>query len=292
MTKTELSEYLDKRLSILTANEREDIKQELIQHIDMKMQNGMTESEAIESLGDIKAMVDEMLTAYNIDPEYGEKPKTDFRQKVREMLNSDFAKNVGEKANSGLTKVHSFIKSSTPQELLITLLKVFGAFLLAFFVFGIGYFAVDTAARILHAMLPSRLWFDDIVANGLRVVYVLFFAVTAVTVIGSMLGKQAENISAAAADMRPDNESSAGAKFLDIALFIIKIAVVVAMIPTLLSALGMFIVQGILLVTLFAGFPTIGLNIFCFGSILCTIAFIMLVFKLVFWKREVRTIEN
>ncbi|MBQ9605140.1 MAG: hypothetical protein IJR45_06975 [Firmicutes bacterium] len=292
MTKTELSEYLDKRLSVLTADEREDIKQELMQHIDMKVQNGMSEREAIESLGDIKAIVDEMLSAYNIDPQYGESQKADLKQKMREALNSDFAKSVGEKANSGFNMVHSFVQSSTPAEVFMALLKIFGAFLLAFIVFGIGYFAVDIAARIIHAALPSKLWFDDIVANGLRILYVLFFAVVAVTVIGSMLGKQAENISAAASEIHPDTERSKSAKVWDIVVFVIRIALVVAIIPTLISLVGMFVLQGILLVTMFTGFPTIGLNIFCFGTILCTLAFVMLVFKIVFWKKEVGKIEG
>ncbi|MBO5561768.1 MAG: hypothetical protein J6A07_08965 [Firmicutes bacterium] len=292
MTRTEFVKYLDKRLAVLNENEREDIKQELMQHIDIKIQDGMTEEEAIESFGDIHALVDEMLGAYNIDPNYGEKPKSEFKQKAKEVLNSDFAKNVSEKANDGLNKVHTFVQSSTPAEVLLAVIKVVAAFLLAFIVFGIGYFVTDAAARIVHAILPSRLWFDDIVANGLRILYVLFFAVVAITVIGSMLGKQAENITAAAKAANPGSSESTSAKFLDIAVFVIRVVVFFAILPVMLSLVGMFAVQGILLVTLFSGYPTLGLNILCFGIILCTLAFVMLVLKLVFLKKEVGKVEN
>lgn len=70
MTKNEFFKYLDKRLSVLNEKEREDIKSEYSQHIDMKIQSGKSEEEAIKDFGDIESFVDDILSAYNVDPNY------------------------------------------------------------------------------------------------------------------------------------------------------------------------------------------------------------------------------
>ena len=75
MNKKEFLDVMEKRLSMLEAQEREDMLLEYAQHIELKMQSGMSEKEAIDDFGDIDSLIAEILEAYHIDPSYGGKAK-------------------------------------------------------------------------------------------------------------------------------------------------------------------------------------------------------------------------
>lgn len=66
---TELRAYL----SILEKQEQEDILEEYAQHIDMKMQKGLSEEEAIRDFGPVKELAAEILEAYHVNPEFRRK---------------------------------------------------------------------------------------------------------------------------------------------------------------------------------------------------------------------------
>lgn len=62
----ELREYL----SILEDQEQEDILAEYTQHIDMKLQKGLSEEEAIRDFGSVKELAAEILAAYHVDSQH------------------------------------------------------------------------------------------------------------------------------------------------------------------------------------------------------------------------------
>lgn len=66
---TELREYL----SILENQEQEDILAEYAQHIDMKMQKGLSEEEAIRDFGSMEELASQILEAYHVKPEFRKK---------------------------------------------------------------------------------------------------------------------------------------------------------------------------------------------------------------------------
>ena len=70
MNKKEFLNEMEKRLSMLEAQEREDMLSEYAQHIELKMESGMSEKEAIDDFGDIDSLTAEILEAYHIDPSY------------------------------------------------------------------------------------------------------------------------------------------------------------------------------------------------------------------------------
>lgn len=70
MTKTEFLEYLEKRLHVLKDKEREDILSEYAQHIELKMQSGLSEEDAIHDFGGLEELAAEILDAYNVNPDY------------------------------------------------------------------------------------------------------------------------------------------------------------------------------------------------------------------------------
>ena len=69
MKKDEFLSLLEKRLHILNEKERQDILDEYRTHIEMKMQEGKDEEEAIQDFGDFNELVVEILDAYKINVE-------------------------------------------------------------------------------------------------------------------------------------------------------------------------------------------------------------------------------
>ncbi len=63
---TELREYL----SVLESREQDDICAEYAQHIDMKIQKGLSEEEAIRDFGSVEQLAAEILEAYHVNPEF------------------------------------------------------------------------------------------------------------------------------------------------------------------------------------------------------------------------------
>ena len=68
MTKKEFVAFLNQRLSVLDQKERQEIIDEYVQHIEIKVENGKTEEEAIKDFGDLNEFVDEILNAYHVNP--------------------------------------------------------------------------------------------------------------------------------------------------------------------------------------------------------------------------------
>ena len=73
MNKQEFLEKLEKELSILNKQERKDIIDEYKDTIEEKVKHGQTEEEAVKDFGNLDELVSEILDAYKINPEYGQK---------------------------------------------------------------------------------------------------------------------------------------------------------------------------------------------------------------------------
>ena len=67
MKKEEFLRILERKLEVINEKERKDIIDEYRTHIEMKMQEGKSEEEAIADFGDIDELVDEILDAYKIN---------------------------------------------------------------------------------------------------------------------------------------------------------------------------------------------------------------------------------
>lgn len=86
----ELREYL----KILEDREQEDILDEYAQHIDMKMQKGLSEEEAIRDFGSMEELVAEILEAYHVKPEFSRKKEPVLMPKIKEGI-ADGGKGLG-----------------------------------------------------------------------------------------------------------------------------------------------------------------------------------------------------
>ncbi|MFR5415133.1 MAG: DUF1700 domain-containing protein, partial [Enterocloster bolteae] len=70
MNKTEFLDELKNGLAVLEEKEQQDILEEYTQHIDMKMERGLSEEEAIGDFGDLGQLAAEILEAYHVNPDY------------------------------------------------------------------------------------------------------------------------------------------------------------------------------------------------------------------------------
>lgn len=74
MNKETFLEELRGYLRILEDQEQEDILAEYAQHIDMKLQKGLSEEEAIRDFGPMRELAAEILEAYHVKPEFDKRP--------------------------------------------------------------------------------------------------------------------------------------------------------------------------------------------------------------------------
>ena len=102
MNKETFLEELRGYLRILEDQEQEDILAEYAQHIDMKLQKGLTEEEAIRDFGPMRELAAEILEAYHVKPEFDEKPSS----RLPKLKESRGITNAGE----SLHKTGSFLK--------------------------------------------------------------------------------------------------------------------------------------------------------------------------------------
>ena len=70
MNKEMFLEELRGYLQILEDQEQDDIIEEYAQHIDMKLQKGLREEEAIRDFGPVKELAAEILEAYHVKPDF------------------------------------------------------------------------------------------------------------------------------------------------------------------------------------------------------------------------------
>lgn len=73
MNKETFLQELRSHLQILEEREQQDILDEYAQHIDMKMQKGLSEEEAIRDFGSVRELAAEILEAYHVNPEFEQK---------------------------------------------------------------------------------------------------------------------------------------------------------------------------------------------------------------------------
>ena len=110
MNKKEFIKELTKKLQVLEENEIKDIIDEYSAIIDEKVKHGKTEEEAVKDFGNISELIEEILSAYKINPKYkndtvknivddcevlikkGASKLTDFSKKVVDDFKKDDSK--------------------------------------------------------------------------------------------------------------------------------------------------------------------------------------------------------
>lgn len=108
MNKDEFLKTLEKELYVLSEKERNDIINEYKDTIEEKIKHGQDEKAAVQDFGDIDELVDGILEAYKINPEYTketgfEKFTSESEKLIKKGANklTDLTKNMADKIKNG-----------------------------------------------------------------------------------------------------------------------------------------------------------------------------------------------
>lgn len=85
MNKEKFLKELEKRLKILSEEEKKDILNEYEDIITEKVKHGKTEEEAVKEFGDLNSLSEEILKSYKIDPKY-QKSGNDFLNDCEDLI--------------------------------------------------------------------------------------------------------------------------------------------------------------------------------------------------------------
>lgn len=116
MTRFELAAILSRRLYMLTEDERHSIIDKYVSGINMEIEAGISEKEAVERLGDIDLLADRILMRHHIDPRQvkeNRKTETDINLRQEEKENSNLKDTVNEAVHRATDAVKNAAVQST-----------------------------------------------------------------------------------------------------------------------------------------------------------------------------------
>ncbi len=310
MNKKEFLNYLEKRLAVLNVKEREDIINEYAQHIEMKMLSGLSETEAVRDFGDVSELADEILSAYNVDPNY-KKGGIDT-EKVEETISrgASFLKRIYEKVGKFVTANAKDFKLGSFGDIVKFLFKavIKIALLLIALCIG-GSIMYSICDGILYNLLPSFWGIDEIVPPIVLFIYGIFAVIVFVCAILNIFkSAKVKNFNKVQSDknegivnegivmeekevkINNNNNYNYGVKLV---LWIIRIWVFFCVLPCFLFLPLSIIAFGVFVVLIFMGYPVIGLTICCLGINLFSLALLGIILKIVYFTKygEVRKNE-
>lgn len=109
MNKSEFLKRLAALLHILQEDEVKDILDEYEQHIDMKMEGGMSEQDAIRDFGSVEELAAEILSAYHVRPDFESKKENKVLEKMQDSSKKVLDRTGNAVKNAG-TKTGSLVK--------------------------------------------------------------------------------------------------------------------------------------------------------------------------------------
>lgn len=133
MNKEKFLKDLEKRLAVLSEEEKNDILNEQRDIIEEKIKHGKTEEEAVRELGSVEALAKEILNAYKINPDYN---RSETKEKTKQIMDDceDLIKKGAKKLSDVTEEVVGSFKSSGKEfnleNVLEIIIKVFLVLLL------------------------------------------------------------------------------------------------------------------------------------------------------------------
>ena len=313
MNKKELINYLENRLSVLNKAERDDIINEYIQHIDNKLKEGLTEKEAVETLGNIEDMVRETLSAYNVDPDYDSKEESE----INNVVTGIFSRFIGI-----IKGIGDYILGQKAVTLLKLVIKTVILFFVLWFCFMIGFGIATLFADMVSGVIGA--W--DFVRFIVRLVYIVVALPTVVYIfirffVFNIYGgkekfessKVEENIKNKAVEIketinikRSSKSNNKAKKIFEVntdyslinivkkiwdfafKAFIImcKLFLIMCLIPCAITLVFTIIAFGGLLIFTIMGYPLVGATIGCLGFNMAGVSLLLIIVKLAFFNKK------
>lgn len=287
MDKKEFLSTLEKKLSILNKNERDDIINEYKNTINEKVKNGQDEKDAIKDFGDIDELARELLDAYKIDPDFDKESSLleDTEGLIKKGANklADFTKN----AYNRFKATNTDINLSLVFEILIKiflLVLVLAVLRLPFILFE------DLGNEIFDAIFSPV---DDILSFIWQIFLMILYVVFCILIGIALFKKYFEN--APVVEVKENKpvkqvkkEKTNHTTFGDVCLLIVKIWVILCVIVPL-ACLDAFALFGLIVsvIYLFKGINLYGLCILLTGCIILGTYLMKVLFNLIFIKKKV-----
>ncbi|MCI8341867.1 MAG: DUF1700 domain-containing protein [Firmicutes bacterium] len=309
MNKAEFLHTLGKRLQVLNEKERADILNEYSQHIDMRVESGMSEEETIKDFGDFDELVSEILEAYNLNPNFN-RSHIDSEEITRKV--SGIFSNLGSILGDTLERLNLLIKSipyKNPSFLIKFTLLVFGIFVLYVFSTAVIFHMSDFISEIFPYYMSGIVWFV------VFIVFNIMFIILSVTILyaytsnakekseacengeGSVNKIKLPKIDVSKIKLKKEEcaEKREGRKMelhliekiLGFLIFMLKLFVIFFFLLPIAGMLFFAVIGlGLLVVMCFMGYPVIGIAMIDLGAVVCGVTFIWFVWDLIMKNRE------
>lgn len=256
MNKAEFLKDLEKALQVLNQKERNDILSEYEQHIDFKVESGLSEEEAINNFGKINELSVEILDAYNVNLSYGKPTMPRIHIDTQKLHNGvdGFCKKIGEVFSSinkfikgkwlvFIEKIKSYIKSTRAK----------------------GNKKLEQAKQAEQAKPQTKLEKKD-GSKKMEFYALMKKAGDSFKNMMKMLWRATKWLVA----------------------FFLRAAAVVAILPVLSLMLLLIIAMGFIVILAFGGYPVIGIILITVGVLMCSTTLVWLFIKYVFKKKAVQ----
>lgn len=313
MNKKKFIDNLNKKLDILSSEERIDIINEYSDIIDEKIKNGKTETEAINEFGDIDVLVEEILSTYKINSKYTTKINEQKKSNKDDIVNgiegfikdlasklSDFTKNVVNDFNDSGKKLTVELVFEILIKVII-LLVICAILRLPFYIInGLGRtildFAIYPIDRILYAgwyILTGIIYLVVCVLIGI-IMFKDYFSNDKKTTEKKDINKCDNNDSV---DLEKNsikenkkkevNKNKNVSLIGEILLIILKIFIIIVFIPLIFFNIGIFISIIIYVYMMFKGLKIYSALIVLIGLFIGFNSIQTIVFKGIFNKKKI-----
>ena len=307
MNRAEFLKYLEKRLAVLNQKEREDIINEYTQHIEMKIKSGLTEEGAIKDFGDVSELANEILSAYNVDPNY--KKSTIDTEKVEKTIHSGVGvvKNTFIKVKGIFNSVVDSIQPSSFNKTIKFLIKTFiilSVLVITLIIVGAAVFDI---ADEIYFIMPATMGLDEIIPFAMIVCYIGIAILIFIGVVcglfknrGRIIKKEIHQITSLQAynENKTEKMNIGRRNIIDFAavnffwdfikriiLLCVRIVALLFVVPAALFLIFTVLIMGTLIVFMFMGYPVIGLTIGCLGFNLSGISLFIVVLKYLYFTK-------
>ncbi len=285
-TKKEFLNFLDKRLSILKEEEKNEVLNEYSQHIDMKVQEGQSEEDAIKNFGNLDDFVDEILDAYNINSAYNK--KNIETEKITEAIDTgvDAAKTFFQRVREYIKGISNYILNEKPSKILIFLMKIGILSVALFIACMLGSFVLNIIKGIFNIGIVNIL---------LKIVYFCFCVSLIVSVLGTFISNHLNGyIEDSDKECSVKEEKTKSVKIHKnvncnftklmgkIIMLCVKIGLIFIFIPFVFGLCCSIVGMGIGFVLSIMSYPTVGLTLIALGVNISGIAATLFVLRCVY----------
>lgn len=297
MKKDEFLKKLEKRLSILNEEERQDILDEYKDHLEKKMKDGMSEEEAVQDFGDFDTLVKDILSAYKINENYGE----DSARKLESTFNI-----IVDEMVKFFQRLIQMFSNKKGEDLLRIICKII-LVLFAIWLMRIPTWMIRELGESIFSVFPGIL--DHVLSVGWSILIETFYIVFSILAIYTLFKKMVfeEEIENEIPDAKVEeikkekkkrkvNESKEAtttstvstvnsSSLLTPFMILAKIFVVIFTLPLLCTWIGLLVAIGIMIALFIKGIYLVSLLLIILGLFFMTSSVIGIIYHFV-WRGD------